>query len=243
VPDGIEAGLLCPYRYFGVPDTVDYANIPWRSARFDDEALTQAVATNLRAENILGQWWKHAGQRTLAFCVSQRHADFMKRYFMSADIACATVHSGSGSDGRAVSLERLATGDLKVVFAVDMFNEGVDVPAIDTIMMLRPTESQIVWLQQFGRGLRKQKDKRLTVIDYIGNHRSFLLKARTLLALPAGNDRDLAAALERAEAGRLDLPTGCEVTYELEALSIMRTLLRPVRSSNAVDALRAYYED
>lgn len=241
VPRGIEVGLLSAYRYFGVPDDVDYTNIPWRSTRFDEEALTEAVATQRRAQNILEQWRKRGGERTLAFCVSQRHANFMRRYFESNGVKCAAVHSGAESDARSVSLELLASGELSVVFAVDMFNEGVDVPAIDTVMMLRPTESQIVWLQQFGRGLRKHGDKRLTVIDYIGNHRSFLLKARTLLALPAGSDRDLYAALSKAEANELDLPPGCEVTYDLEALNIMRALLRI--PSDQSDALRDYYVD
>jgi superfamily II DNA or RNA helicase/diadenosine tetraphosphate (Ap4A) HIT family hydrolase len=241
VPRGIEEGLLSPYRYFGVPDDVDYANIPWRSTRFDEEALTQAVATQRRAGNIFEQWRKLGGKRTLAFCVSQRHADFMRRYFSDQGIACAAVHAGPSADSRSVSLERLATGDLQVIFAVDMFNEGVDVPAIDTVMMLRPTESQIVWLQQFGRGLRKHEDKRLTVIDYIGNHRSFLLKARTLLELVGGGDRALSAALERVEAGTFELPPGCEVTYDLEALSIMRALLRI--PADPADTLREYYID
>ncbi|MFO1298854.1 MAG: DUF3427 domain-containing protein [Burkholderiaceae bacterium] len=241
VPRGIEEGLLSPYRYFGVPDDVDYANIPWRSTRFDEEALTQAVATQRRAENIFEQWRKRGGKRTLAFCVSQRHADFMRRHFSDQGVACAAVHAGPSADSRSVSLERLGAGDLQVIFAVDMFNEGVDVPAIDTVMMLRPTESQIVWLQQFGRGLRRHEDKRLTVIDYIGNHRSFLLKARTLLELVGGGDRALSAALERVEAGTFELPPGCEVTYDLEALNIMRALLRI--PADPADALRDYYVD
>jgi superfamily II DNA or RNA helicase/HKD family nuclease/diadenosine tetraphosphate (Ap4A) HIT family hydrolase len=241
VPRGIELELLCPYRYFGVPDDVDYANIPWRSTRFEEAALTEAVATQRRAANILDQWRKRGGARTIAFCVSQRHADFMRAYFTEQGVPCASVHAGPSSDGRALSLERLAAGELRVVFAVDMFNEGVDVPAIDTVMMLRPTESQIVWLQQFGRGLRKLGDKRLTVIDYIGNHRSFLIKLRTLLAIEQGGDRALMAALQAAQSHELDLPPGCEVTYELETLDILRALLRvPL---GAADALREFYDD
>ncbi|MFZ4760421.1 MAG: DEAD/DEAH box helicase family protein, partial [Burkholderiaceae bacterium] len=138
VPRGIELGLLCPYAYFGVPDEVDYANIPWRSTRFDEVALTEAVATKRRADNVLDQWRKHRPERTLAFCVSQRHADFMREHFSAQDVTCAAVHAGPSSDGRALSLERLAAGELKVVFAVDMFNEGLDVPSIDAVMMLRP---------------------------------------------------------------------------------------------------------
>jgi superfamily II DNA or RNA helicase/HKD family nuclease/diadenosine tetraphosphate (Ap4A) HIT family hydrolase len=239
VPRGIDLGLLCAYRYFGVPDEVDYRNVPWRSGRFDETELTAAVATELRAANIVDQWRKRAGARTLAFCVSQRHAEYMKRYFLDAGIPCAAVHSGPGADPRALSLEQLAAAQLKVVFAVDMFNEGVDVPAIDTVMMLRPTESAVIWLQQFGRGLRKHGDKRLTVIDYIGNHRSFLTKVRALLAIEGGGDRAVAAALRAYQEQRLGLPQGCEVTYELKAIEILFALL----PQGPRDALRDYYED
>ena len=241
MPRGIDLGLLCAYRYFGVPDEVDYRNVPWRSGRFDETELTAAVATELRAANIVDQWRKRAGARTLAFCVSQRHAEYMKRHFLDAGIPCAAVHSGPGADPRALSLEQLAAAQLKVVFAVDMFNEGVDVPAIDTVMMLRPTESAVIWLQQFGRGLRKRGDKRLTVIDYIGNHRSFLTKVRALLAIEGGGDRAIASALRAYQAQRLGLPAGCEVTYELQALDILRALLRT--PADGADALREYYQD
>lgn len=239
VAEGIREGLLCPFSYYGVPDDVDYRNIPWRNRRFDGEALTTAVATQERARNIFEQWEKRGGTRTLAFCVSQQHADFMRDYFRARNITAASVHSGPSSDARSVSLEKLQIGELSILFAVDMFNEGVDVPNIDTVMMLRPTESQIVWLQQFGRGLRRVDDKRLRVIDYIGNHRSFLLKAQTLLQLPVGNDRQLSMALEKLQDRDWELPPGCEVTYELEAVDIMRGLLRPGRQ----DVLEGYYRD
>src|SRR6185436_12817531 len=110
-------------------------------------------------------------------------------------------------------------------FAVDMFNEGVDLPNLDAVMMLRPTESKILWLQQFGRGLRKVPGKTLTVIDYIGNHRVFLLKPQTLFGLPSG-DREILNLLERLRMGTQELPPGCEVTYELEAVEILKSLLK-----------------
>lgn len=241
VPQGIREGLLSAYHYFGVPDLVDYANIPWRSTRFDEAALTQAVATQARAENVFEQWQKRGGQRTLAFCVSQRHAAFMRGYFAERGVPCAAVHAGVGSDPRAITLEKLRNGELKIVFAVDMFNEGVDVPAIDTVMMLRPTESPIVWLQQFGRGLRGHGDKILAVIDYIGNHRSFLVKARTLLECSEPGDAALSMALMRAVDGEHELPPGCEITYELETVDIMRALLRT--DVGEADVLRRYYRD
>ncbi len=237
--DGIDRALLCPFQYFGVPDDVDYAQIPWRNARFDEEALTQAVATRKRAQNALEQYRKRGGKRTLAFCVSQRHADFMADYFRGAGVRAVAVHAGAESAPRAASLEQLSAGGIDVIFAVDMFNEGVDVPTIDTVLMLRPTESGVIWQQQFGRGLRVAEGKsHLRVIDYIGNHRIFLTKIRTLLRLNAG-DYEVDRALNLLAAGAFKLPPGCEVTYELEAIEIIKSLLR----ARTPDALRAFYED
>jgi superfamily II DNA or RNA helicase/HKD family nuclease/diadenosine tetraphosphate (Ap4A) HIT family hydrolase len=238
--DGIRRGLLVPFRYFGVPDEVDYRNIPWRSSRFDEEALTQAVATQSRAQNALEQWRQRGGLRTLAFCCSTGHADFMADFFAAADVPAVAVHSGRSSAPRSASLKRLKSGDVQVVFAVDMFNEGVDLPNVDTVMMLRPTESRVLWLQQFGRGLRHAEGKdRLTVIDYIGNHRTFLIKPQTLLGLP-DSDAAVDRALQRAEAQTIQgLPPGCEVTYELRALEILRALLRV----SGPEALLTWYTD
>jgi superfamily II DNA or RNA helicase/HKD family nuclease/diadenosine tetraphosphate (Ap4A) HIT family hydrolase len=238
--DGIRLGLLSPFHYFGVPDEVDYANIPWRSTRFDEEALTQALATQSRARNALEQYKERAGKRTLAFCSSQRHADFMADFFCAEGLRAVAVHSGERSAPRATSLEQLEAGELDVIFAVDIFNEGLDLPHIDTVMMLRPTESRILWLQQFGRGLRRAEGKNhLTVIDYIGNHRTFLIKPRTLFALGAA-DVEIARALQLLRAGTTDLPPGCEVTYDLEAIDILEGLLRLPKQG---EALRLYYED
>jgi superfamily II DNA or RNA helicase/diadenosine tetraphosphate (Ap4A) HIT family hydrolase len=238
--EGIEEGLLSPFHYFGVPDEVDFANIPWRSNRFEPESLTNAVATQSRAQNALEQFHSRAGIKTLAFCCSHRHADFMRNFFRNEGIRAAAVHSGAGSDPRAASLERLADGNLDIVFAVDMFNEGVDVPDIDTVMMLRPTESRIIWLQQLGRGLRKAEGKdHLRVIDYIGNHRTFLLKPQTLFQLPSG-DMAIERLLSQLKNGEVDLPPGCEVTYDLQTIDILQGLLR--QGSNA-DVFKFFYED
>jgi len=237
--EAIERGFLSSFRYFGVPDLVDYSNIPWRSHRFDEEQLTTAVATRDRAENALEQLQKHGGDKTIAFCCSKRHADYMRDFFLESGIPSASVHSGEGSDPRAGSLEKLESGELQVVFAVDMFNEGVDIPHIDTVLMLRPTESQLLWTQQFGRGLRKAEGKEdLAVIDYIGNHRSFLLKVQALFDLVPG-DQHVRDVLERLQAGEVDLPPGCEVTYELEAVDLLNSILREPTGG---DVVRSYYE-
>ncbi|MBM4368020.1 MAG: DUF3427 domain-containing protein [Deltaproteobacteria bacterium] len=242
VLEGIRRGLLCPFHYFGVPDEVDYANIPWKSGRFDPEKLETAVATQRRAANALEQWREHAGTgaRTLAFCVSQRHAEFMKDYFRQRGVRAVAVHAGAGSDPRARSLESLEAGDLDVVFCVDMFNEGVDLPSVDAILMLRPTESRILWLQQVGRGLRKKEDKTLRIVDYIGNHRTFLQGAVTLLPMQDETPAALVAALKRLEEGDAGLPEGCAITYDLRAIEILRAL---IPSAQGREAVRAWYED
>jgi superfamily II DNA or RNA helicase/diadenosine tetraphosphate (Ap4A) HIT family hydrolase len=237
---GIREGLLVPFHYYGVPDEVNYKNIPWRNNRFDEAELTRAVATEKRAQNSLEQYRLRAGKRTIAFCCSQRHCDFMAEFFSRNGCRAVAVHSGENSAPRAASLEALEEGNLDIICAVDIFNEGVDIPNIDTVMMLRPTESAILWMQQFGRGLRKAEGKRfLAVIDYIGNHRTFLNKPRTLLGLPAGDDH-IDRALNLLLEGKYELPPGCEVTYELETVDILRGLLR---SPSHSDAFQAYYLD
>ena len=244
VTDGIRAGLLCPFQYYGVSDAVNYAQIPWRNARFDADELTAAVATEARAQNALDQFRRYGGERCIAFCCSQRHADFMAGYFRAQGMRAVAVHTGPAAAPRATSLERLKDGELDVIFAVDIFNEGVDLPAIDTVLMLRPTESAVIWLQQFGRGLRISPGKScLKVIDYIGNHRSFLVKLRSVAAL-AGvggtgtgtGTAELRAVLDDYRRGTLDLPEGCAVTYDLEVVDIFSLLTRAPRSDGALEA-------
>ena len=237
--DGINQDLLSPFQYFGVPDDIDFTNIPWRSGRFDPERLENEVITRKRAQNAYEQWQKRGGEKTLAFCVSQRHADYMAGFFRNQGISAVAVHSGPTAEPRTESLHQLETGGLKVVFSVDMFNEGVDVPHIDTVIMLRPTESRILWLQQFGRGLRRADGKtHLRVIDYIGNHRSFLQVPMILLAGGGERPGELLMALERLERGEVDLPKGCEVTYDVKALNILKAL---AQSTRGADEMTVWY--
>ena len=236
----IELGLLCPVPLLRSPRRGRLQQHPLAQQPLRRGALTEAVATRARAQNALEQWRQRGGSRTLAFCCSQRHADFMQDFFEEAGVKAVSVHAGASSAPRADSLEKLERGELQVVFAVDMFNEGVDLPHVDTVLMLRPTESRVLWLQQFGRGLRRADGKpHLTVVDYIGNHRSFLLKPQTLLSLGAKH-AEIAHALEQVQAGTASLPPGCEVTYELAAINILRSLLRIPKDD---DALQAYYLD
>lgn len=235
VVDGVRRELLSPFQYFGIPDSVDFDNIPWRSGRFDPEALENAVATEARADNALAQWRRHNGTRGIGFCVSQRHADYMATFFQDRGVRALAVHAGPTSAPRSQTLERLEGGELDIVFAVDMFNEGVDVPHVDTLLMLRPTESRILWQQQFGRGLRRAEGKsHVSVIDYIGNHRTFLQPAMLLLPGAANGPGALYMALEQLESGDLELPSGCAITYELEALNILKSLAQPTTGAAAI---------
>jgi len=141
----------------------------------------------------------------------------------------------------------LRDGELEVIFAVDIFNEGVDVPSIDTVLMLRPTESAIIWLQQLGRGLRVSADKeRLVVIDYIGNHRAFLMKLRGIAVIAGSNVESSGRQREMLEAirdKRITLPAGCEITYETTALDILDLLLRPTRTQQVMEAFYRDFEE
>lgn len=221
---GIKSGLLAPFHYYGIfDDSVDYREIPWRNGRFDPEQLSNKLATLARARHALREWQQRGQQRTLAFCVSTRHADFMAARFVQAGIAAAAVYSGSALS-RGDALEQLRDGRLAVIFSVDLFNEGVDLPTIDTVMMLRPTESKILFLQQLGRGLRKAEGKeRLVVLDFIGNHHSFLHKPSALLGVGASY-RKLAEFARQVEQQRLSLPEGCFVNYDLKLLEFLKSL-------------------
>ncbi len=219
--DGIELGLLCPFHYFGIYDeTVDYREIPWRNGRFDPQALSNKLATQGRARHALRHWREQGRQRTLAFCVSRKHADFMAERFRREGIRAEAVYRGSTLE-RSAALEQLEQGSLQVIFSVDLFNEGVDLPAIDTVMMLRPTESKVLFLQQLGRGLRLHPDKeRLVVLDFIGNHQGFLNKPQALFEV-GSSYRQLAEFGRRARDGELALPPGCFANYDLAIIEFL----------------------
>jgi superfamily II DNA or RNA helicase/HKD family nuclease/SOS-response transcriptional repressor LexA len=221
---GINGGFLAPFHYFGILDeSVDYREIPWRNGQFDPETLSNKLATLARAKHALREWQSKAQTRTLAFCVSRRHADFMAEHFRAAGITADAVYSGSNLS-RGEALQKLADGQLQVIFSVDLFNEGVDLPAIDTVMMLRPTESKILFLQQLGRGLRHAEGKsRLVVLDFIANHKSFLHKPQALAGL-SGQLRELGDFARKLEKSIWPLPEGCFINYDLRFVDFLKSL-------------------
>ncbi len=221
---GISSGLLVPFSYYGIFDEeVNYREIPWRSGKFDPEQLSNKLATLARARHAYKEWKKYSQQRTLVFCVSIRHADFMAERFCQLGVKAVSVYAGS-STSRGEALEQLADGRLQVVFSVDLFNEGVDLPGIDTVMLLRPTESKILFLQQIGRGLRNAPGKeRRVILDFIGNHHSFLHKPQALFNVGASY-KALAQFACQVEQRRLELPNGCFVNYDLELIEFLKEL-------------------
>lgn len=222
--EGINQHLLVPFHYFGILDeSVNYHEIPWRNGKFNPDDLANKLATLARARHALREWQDKAQQRTLAFCISRRHADFMATQFNQAGILAAAVYAGSELS-RGEALQQLSEGRLQVVFSVDLFNEGVDLPAIDTVMMLRPTESKILFLQQLGRGLRHAEGKqKLVVLDFIANHKSFLHKPQALAGL-GGSLQELAKFAEQIEKRQWPMPAGCFINYDLRFIDFLKAL-------------------
>lgn len=225
---GIEAGLLAPFRYFGIADTVDYKPIPWRNGRFDPVALSKATQTEARMMKAWEAWQTHPAERTLVFCCTIEHTRYVRDWLRARGVRVAAVHSDEDSDERDAALARLARGELDAVCSVDLFNEGVDVPAIDRVVMLRPSESPVVFLQQLGRGLRRMADKAaLTVLDFVGNHRVFLDRLLLLRGSdgPTGDVLLSPQWLRRLQHGN-GLPPGCAIALDLASIDLITALQR-----------------
>ena len=173
--EGINKGMLAPFRYYGIYDDTDYKKIEYNQGHYNIKSLNAAyIANTRRTDLIFMHYSKHKRKRALGFCCSREHAEMMAKEFCKRGVKAASVYSGSQGRyavDREKALMELKTGILEVIFSVDMFNEGVDVKSIDLVMFLRPTESPVVFMQQLGRGLRIDKGKQyLVVLDFIGNY-------------------------------------------------------------------------
>lgn len=225
IPQGITIGRLVPFHYFGVKDSIDYSNIPWRNHRFDPAALVSAAQTEARMSTLWTAWGEHPGSRTLVFCCSVAHAQYVRDWLRQRGVRAEAVFTGVDSDDRDGAIRKLEAGELDAVCSVDVFNEGIDVPLVDRVVMLRPTESGVVFLQQLGRGLRVAAGKTsVTVIDFVGNHRVFLGRLRTLLSL--GEETAVSVRSVLMSTGATALPEGCSVELALEAKEVLSRLFR-----------------
>lgn len=222
--DAIAARWLVPFHYFGVPDPVDYASLRPTRGRYgyDEQELSRAVRAPERQAAAL-RWLsdpRMAGARTLLFCIDIDHAQETAELLERQGQRVAVVHSGPTSHDRGAALELLTLGQLDAIVSVDMFNEGVDVPAVDRVVLLRPTESPTVFLQQIGRGLRSHAGKQhLTIVDLVGNHR----RAQLHLQLLGVTEREVAATPAGAALARRT-PDGREVWLAPEAIAALKAV-------------------
>ncbi|WP_367326264.1 DUF3427 domain-containing protein [Streptomyces sp. HUAS ZL42] len=215
--EALEADLLCPFHYFGIPDGTNLTRLNWRAGSYDQDELGNVyTASDARALIVLKQVKDKisnpAAMRALGFCVNKRHAHFMARQFQKAGFQAAALDSDSSPTQRERTLDDLKNGKIQVIFSVDLFNEGLDIPDVDTLLLLRPTNSATVFLQQLGRGLRRTSNKPvLTVLDFIGQHRAEFRFEEQFRALTNLSRNRLVDSIERDFP---QLPSGCQIILE-----------------------------
>ena len=221
--DAINKGWLCPFRYYGIyDDTVEYEDIDFKNGKYDDKKLEEALMLNARGNLILKHYKKYKSTRAMGFCSSKKHAEFMAEYFVNNGVKAVAVYSGKYSMNREEALNALNRGEIQVIFSVDMFNEGLDIPGIDMVMFLRPTESPTVFLQQLGRGLRKSKDKEyLNVLDFIGNYK----KADLIPFLLSGKNYNRVEA-KRGDLRDIEFPEDCIIDFDFRLVDIFKSLAK-----------------
>ena len=231
--DALDEGLLVPFHYFGVHDPSS-AETAWKRGKLDLGVLDGLYsADDIRAQRVVNAVRDYVGSpnamRALGFCVGVGHAKRMARAFNEAGLPALAVHGNTPRDERAAALRALRSGSVRVLFTVDLFNEGVDIPEADTVLMLRPTQSATIFLQQLGRGLRRHRDKpQLTVLDFVGHvHTDFRFDVR-YQALLGGTRKQVLDAIDR-DFPRL--PPGCAIQLESQAREmILESLKKQLRS-------------
>ncbi len=220
---GIEAGILCPYHYFGCFDDIDYSDIQYNGQRYTVHDLERALIVPEREEAIARKWWERAdGKPTLAFCCSHRHAARVVANFKRLGIPSEVYLSDTPRAERQMRISRLESGELKILCTVDVLNEGIDLPFVECLLFLRPTESKRIFYQQLGRGLRRFVGKsHCIVLDFIGNFRNayrllefhgldpFEYEAQSTASFRVRRPKDL-----------LNLPVGCEVHFDERVIDV-----------------------
>jgi superfamily II DNA or RNA helicase/HKD family nuclease len=215
--EALENDLLCPFHYFGIPDGTDLTNLGWQKGTYADRELGNLyTGDHARARIVVKQIRDKisnpGAMRALGFCVTKAHAHFMADFFRKAGFQAAALDSDSSAGVRAQTLADLRDGTLQVIFSVDLFNEGLDIPDVDTLLLLRPTNSATIFLQQLGRGLRRTETKPvLTVLDFIGQHRAEFRFEEQFRALTNLTRNRLVDHIERDFP---QLPSGCQIILE-----------------------------
>ena len=235
LPEAIDRKLLCPFQYFGVSDTVDLNELHWVRGGYDKSELSNLYVfshgvARKRADHIIRSLDRYATDmsdvKALGFCVSIEHAKFMADYFNECGIPAMALVGQSSDEDRRTARERLVKGELRIIFVVDIYNEGVDIPEVNTVLFLRPTESLTIFLQQLGRGLRLTEGKEcLTVLDFIGAANRKYNFEEKFAALLSGTRRSVEQELRH---GFVNVPKGCYIQLEKKAA---QTILQNIRQS------------
>ena len=235
--EAIDRNLLSTFQYFGITDEIDYRKCKWTRGRYDTSELEKIYTADIkRCALVLNSVQKYVADmndvKGLGFCVSVAHADFMATYFNSHGVPAISLSAKSMDDIRDDAKQDLISGKIKFIFVVDLYNEGVDIPQVNTILFLRPTESATVFLQQLGRGLRLSPGKDcLTVLDFIGQANkkyNFAMKFEAM----AGKGRK--SLQKQIEEGFSNLPRGCYIQLEKYAKEYVLENLRQTDNSKNV---------
>ena len=221
--DAINKGMLVPFHYYGIYDETDYSLMhPVRGHYAEGDLNTVYIDNVRRYDLIYKHYMKYRSKRAFGFCCSRLHAEAMAKEFCKRGIPSVAVYSNSDGDfseDRDVALDRLRDGEIRIIFSIDMFNEGVDLPGVDMVMFLRPTESPIVFLQQLGRGLRKSKGKEyLNVLDFIGNYE----KAGKIPQFLGGET--VYTENSENQINEIEYPDDCIVDFEMRLIDLFREM-------------------
>ncbi|GAA2479210.1 DUF3427 domain-containing protein [Streptomyces gobitricini] len=218
--EALENDLLSPFHYFGITDNTDLSTLRWKRGGYDATDLGNVFTGNhararLVVKAVREKVANPSTMRALGFCVTVAHAHFMAEFFRAAGLNAAALSGETPAEQRNQALADLRAGTLQVIFSVDLFNEGLDIPDVDTLLLLRPTSSATVFLQQLGRGLRRSEDKAvLTVLDFIGQHRKEFRFENQFRALTNLTRKRLLANIEHDFP---QLPSGCQILLEEKA--------------------------
>ena len=221
--DAINRGMLVPFRYYGIYDETDYSGLHLVKGRYDQKQLTDVYKDNARRYDLIYKHYKkYRSRRALGFCCSRQHAEKMAEEFCRRGIPSVAVYSnaeGEFSEDREKAVRQLQNQKIRVIFSVDMFNEGVDIASLDMVMFLRPTESPTVFLQQLGRGLRTCKGKEyLNVLDFIGNYE----KAGRVVTLLGGANNSVSQ--EKGGRDEIEYPDDCIVDFDMRLIELFQEL-------------------
>ena len=252
LPEAINRNLLCPFQYFGVSDTVDLDKLKWTRGGYEVSELENVYVyshevAKRRAAQIVTSVQKYVTDmnevKGLGFCVSVKHAQFMSDFFNNSGIPSIALSGNSDNKTRETAKNRLISGEIRFIFVVDLYNEGVDIPEVNTILFLRPTESLTVFLQQLGRGLRLAEDKDcLTVLDFIGRANKKYNYEEKFAALL---DNTKHSVRQEMQNGFMDLPKGCYIKLEKKAsANILENIKQGFSTrNNFISRIQSFEED